>query len=401
VSPVRGTTRDRLYGQARWRGRAIGLIDMGGAELGRREPLAAAVQRHVERAVEEAQVLVLICDAREGLLPADEMLAERLRRTGKPLLLVVNKADAAPLAVPPEFFRLGIAPTLPVSALHGHGAAELLDALAALMLAAPQEARVAYAAAIIGRPNVGKSSLFNALAREERALVSEVPGTTRDVIDTDLLVGGERVRLLDTAGLKARRKVAAPVEWFSMARTLEAIGRCDVALLVLDATEALTREERRIIHQVAEAGRGLVLVANKWDLVARPDVAAFRRALLARAPWAAFAPVVPVSAITGFQVERLLPLARRVALGLRRGLTDAQCLAGVRAAWRQRPLRLAGRPARLVGARWISQPPGAALTLRPSGALPRAWAKFMANRLQAHPGLLGVPVRVTADRGHA
>jgi GTP-binding protein len=394
VAPERGTTRDRLYGLAHWRGRAIGLIDMGGVEFTAQAGLGAAVQRHVERAVEEAQGLALVCDAAEGLVPADQMLAERLRRTGKPLLLIVNKTDTAP-SMPPEFFALGIAPALAVSAVHGHGTGELMEALMGLITGSPPEAPPsAYAAAIIGRPNVGKSSLFNALVREERAVVSDVPGTTRDAVDTDLVISGERVRLIDTAGLKRRPKVSSPVEWFSMARTLEAIDRCDVVLLVLDATEAMTQEERRIIHRVMEAGRGLVLVANKWDLIARQDAPAFRRALLVRAPFAAFAPILPVSATGGFHVARLLPLARRVALALRKGLTQEQCIASVRDVWRTHPPRLRGRPVRLLGARWLSRPPRVELRTRPAGPLPHNWMQSLTNRLHEHSRLAGVPVRV-------
>lgn len=251
--------------------------------------------------------------------------------------------------------------------------------------------------AIVGRQNVGKSSLLNALLREERAIVSEVPGTTRDVVDTILESHGERVRLIDTAGLRHRRKVRHPVDIFSMARTVEAITRCDVALVVLDATQGVTRDDQRILTQVCEAGRGLVLVVNKWDLVKGSGERALTEAMHRAAPSVTFAPVVAVSAKTGFQVTRGLALARQVAQAMRRGLSEAECMVLLRRAWsRHQPPRFRGRVISLQQARWLVGPPARLeLTTRPLGRLPEPYLHFLLKQLHADSRLAGIPIRLT------
>ena len=404
VATQRGTTRDRVYGQAQWRGRTVTLIDTGGVEFGRHQDLAAAVQRHVARALEEAEGVIFVCDAQEGVVPADQMIAERLRTTGKPVLLAVNKADQRPV-VPPEFYALGVSPVLAVSALHGLGSGELLDALLERLAGgAPAPAQpTAYAIAILGRPNVGKSSLLNTLLKEERAIVSDAPGTTRDAIDACLRVNGESVVLVDTAGMKPRRKVKTPVEFFSMARSFDALARCDIALIVLDATEPMTRDDRRLVARVCEAGKPFILLANKWDLVRRGSEQGLKATTYRQIPFASFAPILPISAKTGAHVERILPLARRIVLSARRGLTDTEGLALVQRLWRAaHPApRIRGRFASPTQARWVAgAPPRIALTIKPSGALPRAFLHALTNQLYAAtPKLTGIPVRVVVAGG--
>jgi len=409
VSSLRGTTRDRLYGRLTWRGVPMTLIDTGGFEQGVDDADRQAVQRHIHRALEEADQLLLVCDAQEGVVPADAELAGRLRATGKPLLLVVNKADHQP-AVPPEFFSLGISPAYPISALHGLGIGELLDHLAARspppLRGAPSTAQEAAgplcAVSIVGRPNVGKSSLFNALVREERVIVSPLPGTTRDAVDSSLTINGQTVLLIDTAGLKHRRKATSPLELFAMSRTWEAIARSDVVLLVIEATQAPTRQDRRIVASICESGRGLVLVVNKWDLVQRAQGA---RRLTARQleesvrrslPSASFAPVVAVCATTGFHVRQAFATAVQVARAMRRGLSNDDCVAAVRRAWsRQPPPRVRGRLVQFHHARWIAgRPPRLEVMTRP-GQLPPPYARYLIKQLRAHPKLCGVPLHLS------
>ncbi len=401
TAPARGTTRDRIHGQAEWRGVRFTLIDTGGFELEAGRGLSEAVQRQVHQALEEADAILLVCDGQEGLVPADELILERVRAAGKPLMVAVNKLDHR-LAVPPDFFTLGVEGPVPVSAIHGRGTGELLDGLVARVAppaGVPRRdgGRQPYATfAIVGRQNVGKSSLLNALLREERVIVSETPGTTRDAIDSRLLIGGQPVVLVDTAGLRHRRKVRDPVDLFAMSRTVNALERCDVALVVLDAAQGVTRDDRRLVAKACEAGRGLVLLVNKWDLVkggsARALAAAVRRAL----PFASFAPVLAISAKTGFQVSRSLTLALAVTRRMRRLLGEAECLARLRAAWAAHPPpRTRGRAIRLQRARWVpGRPVRVELGLAPaSGLLPASYHHYLQKALHAQGDLAGVPIR--------
>ena len=398
VAPTRGTTRDRLYGQTEWRGVPLTLIDTGGCELASANGLSRAVQLQIIRALQEADAVLLVCDGREGLVPADEIVMDRLRTTGKPVVLAVNKMDHR-LVVPPDFFALGLAEPVPVSAMHGLGTGELLDRLVAQIArpaAGPPRRSAFTAAAIIGRPNVGKSSLLNAWLREERVIVHEAPGTTRDAVDTTLRIGSESVRLVDTAGLRPRRKVKDPVEVFAMSRTLHAIDRCDVALVVLDATTGVTREDRRIVARVCDAGRGLVLLINKWDLVKGGDPRKLPEAIRKTLPFAAWAPVLAVSAKTGFQIPRSLTAMQDVARQMRQGIPEADCLAILQRAWAARPPpRYRGRVVRLQQGRWVPGCPGRMeVTVRPEGRLPLPYQRYLLHALQAHPRLSLVPIRL-------
>jgi GTP-binding protein len=398
VSPARGTTRDRLYGEVAWRGGTLTLIDSGGFEFTKEPGLPGAIQRHIRRGLEEADGFVFVGDAQAGVLPADHMILQELRKTGKPVILAVNKADH-PLTAPTDFHELGIAETFPVSALHGYGTGELLDALASRFPSEPAGAPAAQplAVAIIGRQNVGKSSLTNALLREERVVVSEIPGTTRDAVDTRLTLDGTPFLLIDTAGLRHRRKVRDPVDLFAMSRTLQAIARCDVALLVLDATQGVTRDDQRITDQVAERGRGLVLLVNKWDLVKGGRERSLPEAIRRTLRPAMGSPVIAVSAKTGYQVPRILREARRVGQALERGLSETECRALIQAAWKSQPLpRFRGRPVKLRSVRWTNgpPPPTAELFISPVGWLPLPLRRAIQKRFALHPRLPGVTVRL-------
>ena len=417
VSPTRGTTRDRIYGEIEWRGRRFELSDTAGMDLARSEGLAAIIQAQVAQAVKEADVIMLVCDALEGLVPADQMILDRLRVTGKPMVIAVNKADHR-LVMPPEFFSLGASAIYPVSAIHGIGTGELLDEIVQQVLpkgprradAAPQpdaashrascsgEVRAlrAPAVAIVGRQNVGKSSLFNALARQQRAIVSDRPCTTRDAVDTLLTINGQSVILVDTAGLRHRRKVRDLIDHVSMSRAMAAIRRCDVALLVLDATQGVTRDDQRILSFICEVGCGCVLLLNKWDLVPKGRPRLAEKTVHQSAPATAFAPVLPVSAKTGFQVPHGLSVALRIAEAIRRGGADVDWLAVFTRAWAAHtPPRFRGRPIRLHEARWMSgRPVRLELLMSPVGWLPVPYQHYLLKQLYAQPQLKGVPVQL-------
>lgn len=414
VAPTPGTTRDRHVALVRWRGTSLAVMDTAGFDLTAREGLDRTVQDHVQRALREADAFLLLCDAQEGLVPMDLMIMECLRKTGKPILVAANKADQR-LVVPPECYALGVTPILPISALHGRGVGDLLDVMIGVNGPA-QEGGVAVgqraegtpcAVAIVGRQNVGKSSLVNALVREECVIVSELPGTTRDAIDTSLVVQGQPVTLIDTAGLRHRRKVKSAVDLFAMARTVEAIARCEVALVVLDATQGVTRDDQRIITRVIEAGCGIVLLINKWDLVTgspRRRSPRQAQALLAAAvqralPFASFAPVLAVSAKTGFQVARGLAKALQVARARRAGLSDPEVLSVLQVAWRrQAPPRAHGRLIQLRQARWMSgRPILVAITTAPKALLPPGYQRYLLKQLYALPRCVGIPLRLLVN----
>ncbi len=324
VEDLPGTTRDRVYGETEWRGRTLRLVDTGGLEAPGEGPFAALVRRQIEQAIAEADAILFVVDAREGVTAADLDIAELLRRTDKPVLLVANKVDnpRRELEVT-QFYELGFGDPLPVSAYHDVGIAELLDELLAIL---PGQALspasgggaggegLGLRLAIIGRPNVGKSALLNAIVGDERVIVSEIPGTTRDVIDTSIQYAGQTITLLDTAGIRRAGRIEPGVERHSVERARAALARADVALCVMDATEPATAQDTHIVGMAEEAHTGIVLVLNKMDLLppgpaARERLTALVRARFKFVPWA---PIAFVSAKTGEGVRELLDLALAV-----------------------------------------------------------------------------------------
>ncbi|HEX9780353.1 MAG TPA: ribosome biogenesis GTPase Der [bacterium] len=403
VSPVRGTTRDRVSGRMRWRDRTLVLTDTGGFEADSASALEAAIQRHIATAVREADVVLFVCDARDGLVPQDELVMDALRPSGKPIVVAVNKVDHG-LGPPEEFFEFGLERVHGVSALHGRGIGDLLETLAecASRGESEPETPVSAAVAILGRPNVGKSSLFNALLAEERVIVSERPGTTRDAIDTPIVVGGTRVTIVDTAGLRHRRKVRDPVDMFSMSRSIDAIDRCDAAIMVADATQGVTRDDARIATRVVAAGRGLVLALNKWDLVEGVDPASLPAYIRDQLPFAAFAPVFAISAKTGAGVMAPLESAIDIAFRIRAGVPANEVEALLKAAWTSHPPpRMRGRLVNLKHAVWRAERdggarrhPGVELSIAPPGPLPAVYRQYLLNRLYADARFRGIPITI-------
>ncbi|HXF57087.1 MAG TPA: ribosome biogenesis GTPase Der [Actinomycetota bacterium] len=302
-----GVTRDRVEARVEVDGRSFVVVDTGGF-VGKARGLEQAVVRQAERAAAQADLSLLVVDVTTGITAEDEALAARLRRSGRPALVVANKVDSErqePLAA--EFHALGLGEPLPVSALHGRGVGELVDRILDLIpISSQAEEEPEPRFCLLGRPNVGKSSLFNRLLGEERAVVHEEPGTTRDAVDSVVEVGGRVVRFVDTAGLRRVVKTRG-VEYYGVLRSLRALERSHVALLVVDASEGLTREDRRIAGQVVEAGRGLVVALNKWDLVPRGERdERFRALSQAAAPFPG-TPVLRTSALSGVGVHRVVP----------------------------------------------------------------------------------------------
>jgi len=341
VEDLPGTTRDRIYGDADWNGREFTLIDTGGLELGSDIPVGQVgltgqpgdlmqhVRAQAELAIEEADVIVFMVDARSGITAADEEVADLLRRTEKPVILAANKADNAARRLDAvEFYSLGLGEPIVISSIQGTGTGDLLDVIVEALPPEDEEtededdedvSRIA----IVGRPNVGKSSLLNAILGTERAIVSEVPGTTRDAIDTELMYKDRKLVLIDTAGIRRRGKVGPGVEKFSVLRSERAIERSDVALLLIDATEGLAAQDTHIAGEILEKAKGVVVVVNKWDMAQEQQRAerrgeytdpkaeiesaeAYRRIIAEGLKFIPFAPIVFASAKTGYHVQSLL-----------------------------------------------------------------------------------------------
>ncbi|NPA91077.1 MAG: ribosome biogenesis GTPase Der [Chloroflexi bacterium] len=328
-----GTTRDRIYGDVVWGDREFTLVDTGGLEIiphtrdGRPKarPLAEdsrdfihEMQEQVNTALREADVIVLVTDVTDGVTPVDRQVADLLRQEKKPVILAVNKVDNPQREVEAlAFYELGLGDPIPVSALHGKGTGDLLDAILQALPHAPEEEEEeedVIRVAIVGRPNVGKSTLLNRLAREERAIVSDVAGTTRDVVDTRVRWEGKTFLFLDTAGIRRKGSIQRGVEYYSVLRAMRAIERSDVVLLVLDATEGVTAQDAHIAGYALEAYRSIIIVVNKWDLVEKDTytMVEYTRRIRHELNFIDFAPIVFISAKTGQRVSRLFPLIEHV-----------------------------------------------------------------------------------------
>ena len=316
VDDTAGTTRDRLYAGAEWAGRPFTIIDTGGLDPAGTDDLTARIRDQAQAAIAEADVVIFLTDAVAGLTGLDRDVAEllRRRRVRQPVLLAVNKCESERRRLnATEFYALGLGDPIPVSAIHGSGTGDLLDQVVAHFPPETEaEETEAVQIAIVGRPNVGKSSLLNALLGRERAIVSPVPGTTRDAIDTPLTWAGQSVILIDTAGIRRRGRVERGVEQYSVLRALKAIDRADVAMLVLDATDGATAQDAHIAGYIVEAGKGLVVAVNKWDLV--PEKTAYTTEehtaqVMAQLKFVDYVPTVFISALKRQRVDRVMDLA--------------------------------------------------------------------------------------------
>jgi GTP-binding protein len=318
VSEKPGTTRDRHFGDAEWAGRRFWLVDTGGLVPDSEDSMDRAIRRQVEFALAEADVILFVVDGREGLNPVDRAVAERLRKASRPVLLAVNKLDNLEQSTEQYgFYKLGFGDPLGVSAAVGKGSGDLLDALVErLPPYDPAESDEAIHVAVVGRPNVGKSSLVNRLLGEERHVVAPQAGTTRDAIDSVLRFQGKTLNFIDTAGLRRRAKVEDDLEFYSVLRTERAIERAQVCILVVDATVGMHNQDLRIATQAWDRGTGLIVVVNKWDLIPEKNANTARQgqdALIAKAPFLRYVPFIYVSALTGQRVRKILELIVEVA----------------------------------------------------------------------------------------
>lgn len=317
VEKMPGITRDRLYGLVEWRDRQFTIIDTGGITFEREDLLAGQVRRQAELAIEEASVILLVLDAREGLNPLDEEIASFLRRSGKVIIPVANKVDTLDDQYHIySFFRLGLGDPRPVSSAHGRGIGDLLDCIYSAL---PEQGDLVYPPdtikiAVMGRPNVGKSSLVNTILGEDRVIVSEQPGTTREAVDSWFQFKNRNYILIDTAGVRRKSQVKERVEYYSVLRSLSAVDRSDLALLLLDGPDGVTEQDIKLAGYIDRAGKGLILVVNKWDLVDQKEEARRRLEddIRYKMTFAGYAPVIFISALTGRRVERLFPVINKI-----------------------------------------------------------------------------------------
>ncbi len=396
-----GVTRDRNFARAEWGGRRFFLIDTGGLEPESNEPMQSAIRRQVDAAIEEADVILFLVDGLAGPHPVDHQIAEMLRKVQLPVLVVVNKLDQLPNELAQhEFWELGLGEPLPVSSLVGKGSGDLLDRVVALLPPTEPEAaddRALYVA-VIGKPNVGKSSFVNRLLGEERMVVSEVAGTTRDSVDTPLRYHGRELVFVDTAGLRRQARIDRGIEYFSALRTERAVERSDVCLVMMDATEPPHVQDLKVAEKAWRAGCGLIIVANKWDLVEKDTMTSigWERALRKRAPQLAHVPILFTSALTGQRVQKVLDIVLEVAAERSRRIPTHDVVEAVRElARRQPPPHYRGMPVKVMYATQVSaNPPVFVLFVNHPKALTPAWLRFILRGLRERWGFTGTPVRL-------
>jgi len=318
VEGLPGITRDRLYQNAEWNGRRFTLVDTGGLDYRDEGDFAAHVRSQAELAIRDADLVLFVVDARAGLTGTDEEVAQVLRKSKKPVILVANKVENFDnKSILYDFYRLGLGEPLPISAMEGRNTGDLLDMVLDELPPPeePEEEEDLVKITVVGRPNVGKSSLVNAILGEERVIVSDIPGTTRDAIDTRVERGDKAYMLIDTAGMRRRSRIDQSTEKYSVIRSLRAIDRGDVALMMIDAVERLTEQDKKIAGYVHEKGKGSVLIVNKWDLVEKDDKTSIRyvQDLREGLGFMQYAPVLFASALTRQRVHRVLELVDYVS----------------------------------------------------------------------------------------
>jgi GTP-binding protein len=399
VEDVPGTTRDRIYADAHWGGVTFTVIDTGGLLTQPVDDLVASVREQVQIAIAEAEVIIFLVDVKEGLTANDLDIAQLLRRSNKPVILAVNKADnESRRQEAVEFYQLGLAEPYPISALHGTGTGDLLDALLKTFSPQrPEEESEGVRIAIVGRPNVGKSSLLNAILGQERMIVNEKPGTTRDAVDSFIQWNGQPITLIDTAGIRRRGRIERGIERYSVIRALRAIQRADVALLLIDAVEGVTAQDAHIGGYIVEEAKGVVIVVNKWDLIEKDThtmevyTGQIRRVL----KFIAYAPLVFVSAITGQRVGKAMDVALRVQQARSYRVSTAQLNRLVRDAVSQHsPPSKRGKRLRIYYATQVGiSPPSFIFFVNDPQLVHFSYRRYLENQLRQAFDFEGSPLR--------
>jgi GTP-binding protein len=400
-----GVTRDRNFARAEWNGRQFYLVDTGGMVEGSDEPMDKLIRAQVLTAIGEADVLVLLVDGKAGPHPLDYAIAEHLRKTSKPAVLVVNKIDnlGAPNAVAHhDFWDLGLGEPQPVSSTSGKGSGDVLDRIVWDLPDLEGEEETSLRVAVIGKPNVGKSSFVNRLLGEDRLVVSEVSGTTRDSIDTPMQYQGRRLVFVDTAGLRRQAKIDDGVEFYSSIRTERAIERADVCLLLIDATLGITVQDLKVAEKAWDAGCGLIIVVSKWDLVEKETMTApnFEKEVRERAPFLKWVPMLFTSAVTGQRVHRVLEMIVEVEEARQRRIPTHQVNEVLRAlVTRTKPPAYLNQPVKLLYATQVSvaAPTFLIFSNHPEG-ISDGYLRYLQSGFREAWGFLGVPLRINLRR---
>ena len=394
-----GTTRDRIFAGVSWQGNEFTIIDTGGLEPETDSAITRGINAQIEAAINTADVIIFLVDITDGVTSTDLEIANKLRRTAKPILLVANKADNTKLeSAALEFYELGLGEPLPVAAHHGRGVAELLDSIILLLPkptipeATPETVKIA----IVGRPNVGKSMLLNALVGDSRVIVDDIPGTTRDAIDTLFDFDGQSVLLIDTAGVRRRGSIKAGVERYSVIRTLRAIDRADIALLVLDATEPATSQDLHIGGYIQQAAKGIIIIINKWDLIADKNTEEWKSHVKRLFKFFAYAPVLFTSAKSGQGVNKIMPQVIQVYQERLKRLTTATVNGIVQRAVssHNRPHR-GGKQLKVYYATQAEvNPPTFVFFANDAKLIHFTYRRYLENKLREAFGFTGTPLRM-------
>ena len=408
VNDTPGVTRDRIYGECEWRSRKVTLVDTGGIEPYSDDVILSQMRRQAELAIDTADVIVLVTDVKTGVVATDSEVAAMLLKSGRPVVLCVNKCDG--IGEPPaefyEFYNLGLGDPIPVSSVHGHGTGDLLDAVFEHL---PEEAEEEEGlenirVAVIGKPNAGKSSLINQIAGEDRCIVSDIAGTTRDAIDTQIENDYGRFTLIDTAGIRRKSRVDDEIEKYSVIRAQMAIDRSDVCVIMIDATEGFTEQDSKVAGLAHEAGKGCVIAVNKWDAVEKDGrtMQEYRKKLEVDFSFMAYAPMVFISAKTGQRLDQLFELIQRVAnfnaMRITTGMLNdvlAQATARV-----QPPTDKGKRLKIYYMTQASTKPPTFVCFVNRAELFHFSYQRYLENRIRETFGMEGTPIRfLIRERG--
>ena len=403
VEDTPGVTRDRLYAEAEWLGRKFDLVDTGGIEPGTDSEILAFMRQQAEIAIQNATVIIFLCDIKTGLTASDQEVANMLLRSGKPVVLAVNKMDQVGHTNPDiyEFYNLGLGDPIAVSAVHGHGTGDLLDECFKYFPQEDQEEEDedVIKVAIIGKPNVGKSSLVNRILGEQRVIVSDMAGTTRDAVDSYFENKKGKYLLIDTAGMRKKSKVDDPIEKFSVLRATMAIERADVCLIMIDANEGVTEQDTKVAGLAHEAGKACIIVVNKWDSIEKDDktMDRMRQDVRRDLSYMTYAPILFISALTGQRVNRLFDLINYVvdqaSLRITTGMLNS-VLADATA--RVQPPTDKGRRLKIYYMTQIGvKPPHFVCFCNDAKLFHFSYQRYLENQIRSTFGLEGTPVRLT------